>query len=68
MRAVRVDEFGGPEVLVVRDTPEPVPGPGQVLVEVSGVNIIYLDTLIRSGLAEAVTTRSACGSNSKDQM
>ncbi|GAA1078555.1 zinc-binding dehydrogenase [Nocardiopsis metallicus] len=51
MRAVRVDEFGGPEVLVVRDAPDPVPGPGQVLVEVSGVNIIYLDTLIRSGLA-----------------
>lgn len=52
MRAVRVDEFGGPGVLVVREVPDPVPGPGQVLVEVSGVNIIYLDTLIRSGLAE----------------
>lgn len=51
MRAVRVDEFGGPEVLVARDVPDPAPRPGEVLVEVSGANILYLDTLIRSGRA-----------------
>ncbi|MGW5878342.1 zinc-binding dehydrogenase [Nocardiopsis terrae] len=49
MRAVRVDEFGGPEVLVAREVPDPRPGPGQVLVEVTGANVMYLDTLIRSG-------------------
>ncbi len=32
MRAVRIDEFGGPEVLVPVEVPDPVAGPGQVLV------------------------------------
>ncbi|WP_431868982.1 zinc-binding dehydrogenase [Nocardiopsis eucommiae] len=51
MRAVRVDEFGGPEVLVARELPDPEPGPGEVLVEVGAANVIYLDTLIRGGAA-----------------
>ena len=44
MRAVVVHAFGGPEVLVVHEVPDPVPGPGEMLVrvEVSGVN--YADT------------------------
>jgi NADPH2:quinone reductase len=32
MRAVRVERFGGPEVLTVADVPDPVAGPGQVTV------------------------------------
>lgn len=52
MRAVRVDEFGGPEVLVVREFPDPEPGPGEVLVSVEAANVLYLDTLIRSGAAQ----------------
>ncbi|WP_026119823.1 zinc-binding dehydrogenase [Nocardiopsis ganjiahuensis] len=51
MRAVRVDEFGGPEVLVARELPDPEPGPGEVLLEVTGANVMYLDTLVRSGWA-----------------
>lgn len=51
MRAVRVDRFGGPEALVVRELPDPEPGPGEALVEVGAANVIYLDTLIRSGAA-----------------
>ncbi len=44
MRAVVVHAFGGPEVLVVHEVPDPQPGPGELLVrvEVSGVN--YADT------------------------
>ncbi|WP_380168180.1 zinc-binding alcohol dehydrogenase family protein [Jannaschia sp. R86511] len=44
MRAVVVQSFGGPEVLVVHEVPDPVPGEGEMLVrvEVSGVN--YADT------------------------
>ncbi len=44
MRAVVVHAFGGPDVLVVHEVPDPVPGPGEMLVrvEVSGVN--YADT------------------------
>ncbi|PDP86365.1 NADPH:quinone reductase [Glycomyces fuscus] len=49
MRAVQVDEFGGPEVLVAREVPEPEAGPGQVLVEVAASNVMYLDTLVRGG-------------------
>ncbi len=32
MRAVRIEEFGGPEVLVPVEVPDPVAGPGEVLV------------------------------------
>ncbi len=35
MRVVQATKFGGPEVLVVGEAPEPVAGPGQVVVEVS---------------------------------
>ncbi|MFB8770673.1 zinc-binding dehydrogenase [Nocardiopsis alba] len=51
MRAVRVDGFGGPEVLALHEVPEPEPGPGEVAVQVEAANVIYLDTLIRRGLA-----------------
>lgn len=49
MRAVRAVEFGGPEVLVPERFPAPGPGPGEVVVAVEAANVIYLDTLIRSG-------------------
>ncbi len=44
MRGIKVDRFGGPEVLVPAELPEPVPGPGQVLVEVSAAGVNYADT------------------------
>ncbi|MET9227450.1 zinc-binding dehydrogenase [Lentzea sp. NPDC003310] len=49
MRAVRVHEFGGPEVLRVEDVPEPVAGPGQALVALEAADVIFLDTLLRGG-------------------
>ena len=51
MRIVQVTEFGGPEVLVLSEAPEPVAGPGQVVVDVSVAPVLFLDTQIRSGLA-----------------
>ncbi|MER7110745.1 zinc-binding dehydrogenase [Streptomyces sp. NPDC000229] len=51
MRVVRAMRFGGPEVLVPADVPEPVAGPGQVLVEVAAVDTIFLETQLRSGTA-----------------
>ncbi|HEV8174061.1 MAG TPA: NADPH:quinone oxidoreductase family protein, partial [Actinoplanes sp.] len=44
MRAIVVTEFGGPEVLVPADVPEPAPGPGQLLVSVDRAGINYADT------------------------
>ena len=51
MRIVQVTEFGGPEVLVLSEVPEPVAGPGQVVVDVSFVPALFLDTQTRSGSA-----------------
>ncbi|KDN22937.1 NADP-dependent oxidoreductase [Amycolatopsis rifamycinica] len=48
-RAVRFDEYGDVEVLRVEDVPRPVPGPGQVLVEVRAAGINPGEAAIRQG-------------------
>ena len=49
MKAVRVHEFGGPEVLVYEDTPVPVPGHGEALVKIGASGINYIDVYFRTG-------------------
>lgn len=49
MRAMRVDQFGGPEVLRPVELPEPVPGPGEVLVRHSAIGVNFVDTQHRAG-------------------
>lgn len=49
MRAVRIDEFGGPEVLVPTEVPDPVAGPGQVLLRVVAAGVNRADALVRAG-------------------
>ncbi|GAA4079161.1 zinc-binding dehydrogenase [Nonomuraea soli] len=49
MRAVVMEEFGGPEVLRVRQVGDPLPGAGQVLVEVEYASITFVETQVRSG-------------------
>jgi NADPH2:quinone reductase len=44
MHAIRCDRFGGPEVLRLVEVPEPVPGEGQLLVEVSAAGVNFADT------------------------
>ena len=44
MRAVQIEEFGGPEVLQVVDVPKPEPGDGEVLIEVSRAGMNFADT------------------------
>src|SRR3954470_15145769 len=44
MRAVQITRFGGPEVLNVVDLPDPVPGDGEQLFEVSAAGINFADT------------------------
>ena len=49
MRAARIDSYGGPEMLRLMDVVPPVPGPGQVLVEVHGSSINPADFAVLSG-------------------
>jgi NADPH:quinone reductase-like Zn-dependent oxidoreductase len=49
-KAVRFDEYGGIDVLKVVDVPQPVPGPGQVLVRVKAAGINPGEAKIREGL------------------
>jgi NADPH2:quinone reductase len=53
MLIVEAETFGGPEVLTTREVPDLVPEPGQVVITVSVVPVLYLDTQIRSGHAAA---------------
>lgn len=50
MRAVVLDSYGGPEVLTVREVPDPVPGPEEVLVDVAATAVNRADLLQRMGL------------------
>ncbi|WP_336921633.1 NAD(P)H-quinone oxidoreductase [Aquipuribacter sp. SD81] len=49
MRAAVVEEPGGPEALVVREVPEPEPGPGEVVVQVAAAGVNRADLLQRQG-------------------
>jgi NADPH:quinone reductase-like Zn-dependent oxidoreductase len=53
MKAVRFSEYGGVDVLNVVDVPDPVPGPGQVLVRVKAAAINPGEAKIRDGLLHA---------------
>lgn len=48
-KAVQFDSYGGIDVLEVRDVPRPVPGTGEVLVEVRAAGINISEAVIRSG-------------------
>ncbi len=49
MRAIRVDSFGGPEVLAVVDAPDPAAGDGERLVAVDAAGVNFGDALVRRG-------------------
>lgn len=44
MRAIQIDEFGGPEVLQLVELPTPQPGGGEVLIRVSRAGLNFADT------------------------
>ncbi|HXD66584.1 MAG TPA: zinc-binding dehydrogenase [Solirubrobacteraceae bacterium] len=50
MRAIVMTQHGGPEVLETRDLPDPVPGPGEVLIRVRAFGLNHADTYMRSGV------------------
>ncbi|MER7006503.1 zinc-binding dehydrogenase [Dactylosporangium sp. NPDC000555] len=49
MHAIEVARFGGPDVLLPVDAPDPVPGPGQVVVDVAVADTLWLETMVRAG-------------------
>ena len=49
MRAIVVREYGGPGVLRLEELPDPVPGPGELLVRVAAAGVQYIETMTRTG-------------------
>ena len=49
MKAIRVHQFGGPEVMKLEELPDPSPGPNQVVVRVRAAGVNPVDTYIRTG-------------------
>jgi NADPH2:quinone reductase len=49
MKAIRVHEFGGPEVMRLEDVPDMTAGPGQVVIRVNAIGVNPVDAYIRSG-------------------
>jgi NADPH:quinone reductase-like Zn-dependent oxidoreductase len=52
MKAVRIERFGGPEVVELQDSPVPQPGPDEVLVRVAAAGVAPWDAIIREGRSE----------------
>jgi NADPH:quinone reductase-like Zn-dependent oxidoreductase len=50
MKAVRIHEFGGPEVLKYEDVPEPQPGTGEIRIRIIAAGVNPMDWKIRKGL------------------
>jgi NADPH:quinone reductase-like Zn-dependent oxidoreductase len=52
MKAIVVHQYGGPEVLKFEDYPDPVPGPGEVLVRLAATSVNPIDYKRRAGLTK----------------
>jgi zinc-binding alcohol dehydrogenase/oxidoreductase len=57
VKAVRIHEDGGPEVLRYEDAPDPVAGPGEVLIGLRAASLNHLDIWLRRGLPSAPKPR-----------
>jgi len=49
MRAIQIDRYGGPEVIVHRELPIPTPGPGELLIRLAWSGINFMDIHTRQG-------------------
>ncbi len=56
MKAIGVNEFGGPEALQQLNVAKPEPGPGEVLVKVDYAGVNFIDVYMRSGIYKRSTT------------
>jgi NADPH2:quinone reductase len=76
MKAIRVHETGGPEMLKLDELPNPTPGPGELLVDVEAVGVNFIEIYQREGQypmrrpftpgAEAAGVVRAVGANVTD--
>jgi NADPH2:quinone reductase len=76
MKAIRVSEKGGPDVLKLEDVADPTPGKGEVLIDIDAVGVNFIDVYQRAGLydvpkpftlgAEAAGTVRALGEGVTD--
>jgi NADPH:quinone reductase-like Zn-dependent oxidoreductase len=57
VKAIRIHEDGGPEVLRFEDAPDPEPGPGEVLIGLRAASLNHLDIWLRRGLPSAPKPR-----------
>jgi len=57
MKAVQYERFGGPEVLHYLDLAEPMPGPGEVLIETGAIGVNFPDIRERLGVYNKAETR-----------
>jgi NADPH:quinone reductase len=53
MKAIQIQETGGPEVLQLVELPIPVPGPGQVLIRIEAIGVNFIEVYFRTGLYKA---------------
>src|ERR1043166_9452232 len=56
MKAIRVHEFGGPEVMQLEEIPDLTPAGGEAVVRVRAIGVNPVDTYIRSGQHPAKPT------------
>lgn len=49
MKAIQMDDYGGPDVLVYRDVTDPVPGPDDIVVDIFAASVNPVDWKIRAG-------------------
>lgn len=54
MKAIVLHEYGGPSKLKLEDVPDPVPGPGEVLVRLTATSVNPVDYKIRSGVMKDI--------------
>jgi NADPH2:quinone reductase len=50
VKAIRIHDTGGPEVLKFEDVPDPTPGPGELLIDVEAVGMNFIEIYFREGL------------------
>ena len=53
MKAIRVHNYGGPEVLKYEDVPPPTVGKGEAIVKIAAAGLNFIDIYFRAGLSKA---------------